>query len=383
MNKHMQINTADLIKRSDRGHKSDNFSKNFFSREISLPSLGNKNQLKARFFSESAILLKSGMDLKKTLEIIFEGICREKEKRALKIVMDGLIKGQSLSMALHNSGDFSLHDTVSVKIGEESGTLPMIMEELSSYYLKRIFQQRQIRAALTYPVLVLLTTVFSLTFMLTFIVPMFKDVFLRFNGNLPLITQAIIKLSESFPKYFLILSISISVLIASGLAYKKKEWYRKFSTALALKVPVFGSIIKLTYKVRYCQNLKLLLSAKVNLQESIDLIKQMITFYPLEIALTDVRKNLGKGMSLSQSMESHDIFDKKMVSMTKVAEEVNKLDVIYEKLYQQYSDELDIRIKTMNNLLEPVLIVFVGGLVAVILVSMYLPIFQIGSGITY
>lgn len=153
------------------------------------------------------------------------------------------------------------------------------------------------------------------------------------------------------------------------------------SSNILLKVPIVGPIINLTYKTRFCQTMKLLIGSKVHLLEAIGLIKQMIGFYPFENALEEIKTKLANGIPFSAAMEEYPIFDKKLVSMSRVAEEVNKLDVVYEQLYLQYSEELDTKIKTMNNLLEPILIIFVGGIVALILVSMYMPIFQIGTGI--
>jgi type IV pilus assembly protein PilC len=276
---------------------------------------------------------------------------------------------------------FSKYDYFSVKIGEESGSLSSVLKELTIFYSKRISQQRQITGALTYPILVLCTTIFSLVFMLNFIVPMFEDVFLRFKGSLPAITRLVISMSDSFSKYALIALLLSVILIIISLLNRKKIWYRKLSSNILINVPVVGPIIKLTYKTRFCQILKLLLSSKVHLLEAVSLIQKIIGFYPIECALDDIKKKLAKGFTLSEAMESYPIFDKKLLAMTRVAEEVNKLEIVYEQLFQQYSDELDIKIKTMNNLLEPILIIFVGGLVAFILVSMYMPIFQIGTNI--
>jgi type IV pilus assembly protein PilC len=201
---------------------------------------------------------------------------------------------------------------------------------------------------------------------------MFEDVFKRFNGNLPGITKSVIALSNSFSSLALWILVVIFSLSMFFFLNRKKSWFRKLSSSVLIRTPIAGSIIKLTYITRFCQTLKLLLTSRVHLLEG---------FYPLEIALCDIREKLTEGSTLSETMQGYSIFDKKMIAMTKVAEEVNKLDVIYEQLFQQYSDELDTKIKTMNNLLEPILIIFVGGLVAFILVSMYMPIFQMGVNI--
>ena len=378
----MQINTSQILTHSPKVHHVSNIKhENILNKEISISLFNHNNQFKSRFFSEMAVLLSSGMDIKKSLEIITAGLSRQYERHTVENIFKIIVNGSSLSVALEKSKIFSAYDYFSIRIGEESGSLPTVLTELAIYYSKKISQKRQISGALTYPILVLCTTMLSLIFMLNFIVPMFEDVFKRFNGNLPAITRAVIALSKSFSSYSLwIIIVLISISVVFFLS-RSKLWFRKLSSTILLRMPGVGTIVKLTYITRFCQTLKLLLSSKVHLLDALGMIRQMIGFYPLEIALSDIKEKLTQGIALSETMYSYSIFDKKMIAMTKVAEEVNKLDVIYEQLYQQYSDELDTKIKTMNNLLEPILIIFVGGIVAVILISMYMPIFQMGVNI--
>lgn len=379
----MQIDTSRILERSQKvAHRANKNRESILNKEFSISILNNKNQFKSRFFSETAVLLSSGMDLRKSLEIVLSGISKKNEKKTLEDMIQTIIKGSSFSNAMEKTNAFTKYDFFSVMIGEESGSLASVLKELSVYYSKRISQQRQITGALTYPLLVLGTSILSLVFMLNFIVPMFEDVFLRFKGGLPPLTKAVIALSDSFSKYSLYFLFFLTGALIFLLFNRRKEWYRKYSSQILMSTPIVGPIIKLTYKTRFCQTLKLLINSKVHLLEAIDLIKQMIGFYPLESALLDIKIKLSKGITLSQAMESHPIFDKKIIAMTRVAEEVNKLDLVYDQLFQQYSDELDTKIKTMNSLLEPILIIFVGGLVALILISMYLPIFQIGTNIS-
>ena len=379
----MQINTSRIFERSQKPTLRTNKKRqSILNKEITISIFNNKNSFKCRFFSETAVLLSSGMDLRKSLEIVLSGISKAKEKQILENMIQSIIKGSSFSNATEKTNAFSKYDFFSVMIGEESGSLASVLKELSVYYSKRISQQRQITGAMTYPFLVLGTSVLSLVFMLNFIVPMFEDVFLRFRGSLPPLTRAVISLSDSFSKYSLYFLFFFTGALIFFFINRRKEWYRKYSAQILMNTPIAGPIIKLTYKTRFCQTLKLLISSKVHLLEAIDLIRQMIGFYPLESALLDIKLKLSKGITLSQAMESYPIFDKKIIAMTRVAEEVNKLDLVYDQLFQQYSDELDTKIKTMNSLLEPILIIFVGGLVALILISMYLPIFQIGTNIS-
>jgi type IV pilus assembly protein PilC len=378
----MKITSSDILLKGNQPGKSiGNGSQSILGREIDFSFSKNRDSLKHRFFSETAMLIGSGLDLKNTLDIVISGIPKVKDKEPIIKILRCIEEGSSFSGALKNSGIFEKYDYFSVKIGEEGGSLTSVLEELASYYEKKISQQRQIRSALIYPSLVLITTVFSLTFMLNYIVPMFKDVFMRFKGNLPPITQFVVNLSNNFSNYLIVFLVFIISLLMFISICKKKEWFRNFSTRLILKIPVAGSVVSLTYKARFCQTMRLLLSSHVHLLEAVGLIEQMIDFFPMESALKAIKESISKGSLFSESMEPYPVFDKKLITLTRVAEEVNKLDVIYDQLYKQYSEELDVKIKTMNSLLEPVLIIFVGSIVAFILISMYMPIFQIGTSI--
>jgi type IV pilus assembly protein PilC len=295
--------------------------------------------------------------------------------------VQGILNGDSLSEALRAQNEFSQYDIQSVRIGEESGLIEVVLNDLSDYYSRRISQQRQIKSALSYPILVLLTTIVSLGFMLGYIVPIFEDVFSRFNTDLPALTRTIIRISrftQDNSKYILVLTfLSVSLLFY----LRKKEWVRRYSAIIVLKIPVIGKIVLLSYYVKFCQTLKLLSASKVHLIEAITLIRKMVRFYPLEKALMQVEKDITRGIPLSKAMESTQFFDKKMIALTRVGEEVNKLDSVYQQLLKQSSEDLETRVKAMNSLLEPVMIILVGCIVAIILVSMYLPIFKLGTGV--
>ena len=198
----MQINTTHILSEIHSvPDKAKNNKDNISNRPLSFQFFINKNLLKCRFFSELSVLISSGVDIKKSFEIISYGITRQNDKQIINKMLNIIIKGSSLSTALEKSDFFSVYDYYSVRIGEEGGSLSSVLKELAAYYSRKIVQQRQIRSALAYPILVLFTSIFSLMFMLNYIVPMFEDVFLRFHGTLPSLTKSIIVLSDSFSKY--------------------------------------------------------------------------------------------------------------------------------------------------------------------------------------
>jgi type IV pilus assembly protein PilC len=218
-------------------------------------------------------------------------------------------------------------------------------------------------------------------FMLKFIVPMFVDVFKRFNGEMPALTKNIIALSSFFKAYIWYMMLALLCIIGFILSVRKTEYFRARSSVILLKLPLFGDIIQKIYITRFCQSMALLLGAKTPMLRSLGLVKHMIGFYSFEKAIETMESDIFHGKLLHQSMAQFKLFDRRIISLVRVAEEVNQLEIIFTKLNNQYSEELEHRIGMLSSLLEPIMIVIVGGLVSVILISMYLPLFQLSSSI--
>jgi type IV pilus assembly protein PilC len=274
---------------------------------------------------------------------------------------------------------FTPYEFYSLQIGEESGQLTDILKELAIFFSKKIQQKRQLISALSYPLIVFVASFGAIFFMLKFVVPMFSDVFKRFKGELPYFTRLIIRASDLFSNY----SIYFITLIIGAVVFfyynRQKLWFRKWSAEVLLKTPILKDMIGKIYLARFCQSMNLLIAAKIPLITAIDLVQKMIGFYPIEVSLDTVKKDILKGDSLHSSLSKFGIYNKRMISLLKVAEEVNQMDTMFSKLSKQYSDEVEHQTSILGSLIEPVMIIFLGLLVAVILVAMYLPLFQMGS----
>jgi type IV pilus assembly protein PilC len=354
---------------------------NLLRKDIHLFKVGLKDRAKERFYSELAVLLESGIDIKSALEIIVEEQSKRSDKILFKEISESVVQGTSLSEAIHQSKKFTPYEFYSIKIGEETGRLPSILKELTTFFNKKIKQRRQLTSALTYPGLVIITAFVAVIFMMKFIVPMFVDVFKRFHGTLPKLTRVIIAISDFLSDKIGLIFFIILLLIVLLIYLRRQPWFVKTYSLLVLKMPIGGDIIKKIYQARFCQSMALLIGSKIPLIQAIQLVNKMIGFYPFQMAMTKIESDIHYGAALYESMGKFKFFDRRIVYLTKVAEEVNKLDIIFNKLNEQYSEELQHRINLLNNLLEPVLIIIVGILVAIILIGMYLPLFQISSSI--
>lgn len=353
----------------------------FLNKDIKI--FGNKlnDKKKERFYSELNILFSAGIDIKTALELIEEEQTKETDKQLFRSITETVINGGSISQAIQDTGKFSDYEFYSLQIGEESGRLPDVLKELNIFYSKKIQQKRQIVSALSYPSIVLITALGAVVFMMSFVVPMFSDVFKRFKGELPYLTKLIIHISQIFSKYSFSAFIIIALVIVIIYGQRKKEWFRKTTSSIILRLPVIGPIVSKIYLARFCHSMNLLISAKTPLINALNLVKKMVDFYPLEVSIQIVQEDILKGESLHASLSNFKIYNKRMVSLIKVGEEVNQLDMIFEKLAKQYTDEVEHQTSTLGSLIEPIMIVFLGVLVAVILVAMYLPLFQLSTAV--
>jgi type IV pilus assembly protein PilC len=215
--------------------------------------------------------------------------------------------------------------------------------------------------------------------MLRMVVPMFEDIFKQNGVELPGITKMIISVSNFVRDYGWLVLIFIGLLIVLRKLCSKKVWYKTGTDKLIQKIPFFGSFVTSVYLAQFTQAVALLTTSKVPMLSSIQLVKKMINFHPLNEALKNVEKDVMAGQSLNASMAGNKIFDNKMISLVKVAEETNQTEYIFERLSQQYAIEVQQKSKLLSTLMEPLIIIVIGIFVGVILVSMYLPMFKLSS----
>lgn len=335
------------------------------------------------FYRELGMLLKSGVDFKKALEIVSQQVTKKKERELILTLKDKIVHGKSIYESMKESNQFSPYEYYSVQIGEETRKLEEVLFELQKYFNRKIQMRRQIVSVLTYPAIVMLVTVLVLYFMLNKVVPMFSSVFRQFGSELPKSTQYIIKLSNHSGALFGIFILIFIGLFAMHYLLKTKDSYRKFTSNLVLKIPYFGKLIRKIYISRFCQSMNLLITSRTTLLTSLGLTSKMIGFYPIEKSIKQIKEDITRGSSLHESLRKHDIYENKLVSMVEVAEQINQLDTMFERLTEQYNEEINHQTKMIGVILEPMIIIVIGVIVGVIMVSMYAPMFDLSKIINH
>ncbi|MEC3882012.1 type II secretion system F family protein [Parapedobacter sp. 10938] len=348
------------------------------TRDITLfSSFGDKQ--KETMYHELNILLQAGIDLKAAFDMLISLQPNKKNAAMLKEIQDVVVQGSSFSKALKQQKAFTPYEYHSIQIGEETGKIAGVLQDLAGYYRKRLKQRRQIVGALTYPVIVILTSFAAIFFMMNFVVPMFADIFQRSGGNLPPVTRLIVNVSDLSRRYAPLMVFLAMLLFGWLYIRRKNPWNRRWTAYVFLNLPIFGRMVRKVFLARFCNSMSLLTSAKIPLTRALYLCRQMVDFYPIEISLEQVENRVMHGYSLHTSLKEHSIYDIKLVSLVKVGEEVNQLAEFFGKVADQYNEEVEYQSAAISALLEPLIIIFLGLFVGLILIAMYLPMFQMGD----
>ncbi|WP_303316704.1 type II secretion system F family protein [Flavivirga abyssicola] len=362
---------------SEKKETTDSLS--FLKKEITFFKSAFSNKIKEDFYTEMGVLLKAGVSLKDGLELIQNSQKKQQNKDIIKKISQDIVSGKTLSDALSTDKQFTSYEYYSIKIGEETGTLAQVSEQLGSFFARKNEQRRNLISALTYPIIILSTAVLVVVFMLQYVVPMFQDIFKQQGVDLPNITKFIIKVSEFLSSYGWIILITFIGIVFSQSYLNKKKRIKQIKDKLILRTPFIGNFVKTVYLSQFTQAVSLLTASKVPVVNSIQLVKQMINFYPLQHALEIVEQHILKGESLSESLNNHRLFDDKMIALVKVAEETNQTEYIFDRLNMQYNTQVQQQSKMLSTVMEPFIILIVGILVGVILIAMYLPMFKLSS----
>lgn len=339
-----------------------------------------KDSHKEVLFSELHALLISGVDFNRALMLIIQSEKNMGIKRMLSQLQQDVIGGSALWQTMSGRNVFSKLDCGVIRIGEETGRISESLYFLSDFYNKKIAQRRMITSAVCYPIIILVTAILVFIFMIMVIIPLFVEVYSRMGGELPGITVAVMTFSDNF-KYYLF----VFCLLGGGISMvfnpkQKNETVLKFRARFLLGMPVVGQMLRLHYQGNFCKLLYLLYSSGITLLHGVEMLAEIITFYPYSRSLASIAQGISIGGSFSGNVAKFpDLYDNRFLTLLQVGEETNTLSAMLDKQGKEFTNRLEYKIKQLGSLLEPLLILFIGILVATILISMYLPMFKLGT----
>jgi type IV pilus assembly protein PilC len=352
-----------------------------FQKEIKLPFGGGKRaKLKdiAVFSRQFATMINAGLSLLRSLYILAEQTENKVLAEVLNHVRQDVEKGSSLSQAFaRHPKTFSRLYVAMVRAGETGGVLDSVLLQLADTIEKQVELRRKIKSAMTYPVVVFALVLVIVSAMLLFVVPMFKDLFDQLGGTLPLPTRMLIGISTLVAKLWWLM-----VLIDAGLVWAFKRWIatdqgRSRWDAIKLRVPVFGKLVRKTALTRFARTLAVLLRSGVPILESLEITSETVNNSVVSRGVKDVQAAVKTGEGMARPLAAHAVFPPMVVQMIAVGEETGAIDTMLEKIADFYDQEVEATVNALTSLLEPLLIVFMGGAVGGMVISLYMPMFNI------
>ncbi len=335
----------------------------------------------AIFTRQLATMMKAGVPLLQSFDIVARGSTNPRLTKLLTDIRTDVETGTSLSSAFrrHPMHFDALYCNL-VEAGEAGGILEALLDRLAIYQEKTLAIKGKIKAALMYPIAVIVVAFVVLTVIMIFVIPAFEDVFKSFGGELPAPTLAVIWMSKFFVSWWW----AIFGLLFGGGYFFLESWRRseKMQVAmdrLLLKIPIFGDLIHKSVIARWTRTLATMFAAGVPLVEALDSVGGASGNAVYQIATEQIQRDVSTGSALTTSMTTTGVFPNMVLQMTAIGEESGSLDHMLSKAAEFYEEEVDEMVKGLSSLMEPFIIVILGVLIGGIVVSMYLPIFKLGA----
>jgi type IV pilus assembly protein PilC len=333
------------------------------------------------FTRQLATMLKAGVPLLQAFDIVARGHSNARFSRLMMEIKNKVETGSSLSQAFreHPKHFNALYCNL-VAAGEGAGMLDAILERLATYQEKILAIKSKIKAAMFYPLSVLVVAIVVIWVIMVFVIPSFEDVFKNFGAELPLPTVVVINISHFFVNFWwLIFLIIMGTVIGVGILYRRSDTMRYTVDRLLLKLPVVGIIVEKATIARWTRTLQTMFAAGVPLVESLDAVGGAAGNIVYAQATRRIQTEVSTGSSLTNAMTNTRLFPNMVLQMTQIGEESGSLDNMLGKVADFYEREVDDAVAALSSLLEPVMIVFLGVVVGGLVVAMYLPIFKLGA----
>jgi type IV pilus assembly protein PilC len=335
----------------------------------------------AIFTRQLATMMRAGVPLIQSFDIVARGSTNPKVTRLLTDIRSDVETGTSLSAAFRKHPLYfdALYCNL-VEAGEAGGILETLLDRLAIYQEKTMAIKNKIKSALIYPIAVLVVAFVVLAVIMIFVIPAFKQVFTSFGADLPAPTLMVMAISEFFVQYWwAIFGFLIGGTYFFIQSWRRSERMQKTMDRLLLRVPVFGELVNKSAVARWTRTLSTMFAAGVPLVEALDSVGGASGNAVFAEATEQIQKDVSTGSALTTSMQTTGVFPVMVLQMVAIGEESGSLDQMLGKAAEFYEDEVDEAVKGLSSLMEPFIIVILGTLIGGIVVSMYLPIFKLGS----
>ncbi len=353
------------------------------SKGLNLDALGTigtgiKDKDLAAFTRQFATMINAGLPLVKCLQILSRQQSNKIFAEAIAEINNDVEKGGTLADALgkHDKIFSDLYVNM-VSAGEQGGILDTILNRLATHLEKQASLRAKVKTAMMYPAVVMVVVVVVVLALLMFVIPIFQQMFEDIGGELPAPTQFVVSLSEFVQNYFLLIILGVVAVIVAYKAYYKTDSGEKIIDSVKLKMPIFGALTQKMAIARFTRTLGTLISSGVAILDGLSITAKTSGNRIVSDAIMDARVSISGGENIATPLEQCGVFPGMVTQMIAVGEETGGLDTMLMKVADFYEEEVDTAVGGLTATLEPIMIVVLGLIVGGIVISMYLPIFDL------
>ncbi len=332
------------------------------------------------FTRQLSTMIDAGLPLVQSLEILGDQQENVTFKKILVEIRRDVETGNTFADAMkkHPKIFNNLYCNM-IDAGEVGGILDTILNRLAIFMEKNMVLTKKVKGALTYPLICLCISIVILAVILIFVVPVFDKMFADFGASLPALTQMVVNMSNAVQHYFVFILLGAGFVVFVLKKIYSTEKGRIKGDALLLKLPVFGTLIKKVAVAKFTRTLSTMLQSGVPILESLNVVGRTAGNKIIEIAIFRVADAISEGRTIAEPLEETGVFPSMVIQMINVGESTGALDTMLEKIADFYDEEVDQAVENMTAMIEPFMMVFLGGMIGTLVVSMYLPIFKMGS----
>lgn len=325
-------------------------------------------------------MVEGGIPLTTAIDTIATDVENPRLQEILQYISEKIHKGETLSECLLEFPKvFNPLTCAIISAGETSGTLPESLRRLAEHFDNRDKLAKKVKGAVAYPAFIFIVIILIVTFIMTFIVPRFQVIFEQLGGDLPAFTQGFMNVYKMLRYNFVYIIGSVLLLIFSAILTSKTKKGHYLFSRIALKVPLLGKIFSQAFITMFCKTMSTLISSGISVLEVFDIVSGMTNNDVIKNAILGTRERIVGGANISLSLAASGFFPSMVVKMVQVGEESGSLSKVLDRTADYYERKVDSTITTVMSLLEPMMIVLVAGIVMVVVLALYLPIFSMSD----
>lgn len=325
-------------------------------------------------------MIDAGLPLIQCLGILADQEENKAFAKILRTIKEDIEGGTSLTDALKKHP--KVFDDLFVNLiaaGEAGGILDVVLARLSAYLENAMKLKAAVKSAMTYPITVLCIAAGVVTLLLLKVIPTFQKMFADMGGELPGPTAVVVGMSEFMQNYWWVIGVIIAAIIIGLKAFYKTEKGHWTIDALLLKAPLIGNVLRKVAVAKFTRTLATMMSSGVPILEGLNIVSKTAGNVVIEAAVVKTRQAISEGQSIAEPLSASGVFPPMVVQMIAVGEATGALDIMLNKIADFYDDEVDAAVKGMTAMIEPIMMVFLGGVCGGMIIAMYLPIFKMAS----